>query len=158
MTEFTHVDERGRSRMVNVGMKGVTRRRARAGGSIRMNQKAYTLVVQDRLPKGDVFAAARMAGIMAAKKTSSLIPLCHPIPLDGVEIDIFSDKQREIRIEATVEATWKTGVEMEALVAVSTALLTFYDMCKAVDRSMSVTEIALLEKSGGKSGTYVKKG
>lgn len=140
--------------MVNVGGKAVTKRRARAGGAIRMSGEAFRMVMEGDLPKGDVVAAARIAGIMAAKETASLIPLCHPIPLDTVGVEVTPGKENEIRVEATVEATWRTGVEMEALVAVAAALLTFYDMCKAIDRTMVIGDVALLEKSGGRSGDF----
>ena len=154
MPDFTHIDEQGRSRMVDVGDKAVTKRRARAGGTIRMSGEAFRRVIEGSVPKGDVFAAVRIAGIMAAKETASLIPLCHQIPLDTVGLEVIPGDGNEIRVEATVEATWKTGVEMEALVAVTAALLTFYDMCKAIDRTMVIGDVALLEKSGGRSGDF----
>ena len=156
MTEkLTHFDERGAARMVDVGGKEETHRVAVAGGSIRMLPATLELVRAGTAKKGDVLGVARIAGIQAAKRTSELIPLCHPVPLTSIAIE-FSMDEAAARVDcrATVECTARTGVEMEALAAVQVALLTIYDMCKAVDRGMTMEGIRLLEKRGGKSGTY----
>ena len=157
MTEkLTHFDERGAARMVDVGPKAETARGAVATGTIRMRPETLALVLSGSSKKGDVLGVARIAGIQAAKRTSELIPLCHPIALTSVEVDFSVDeKAAQIRCQATVECTGRTGVEMEALTAVQIALLTIYDMCKAVDRGMTMEAIRLLEKHGGKSGSYV---
>ncbi len=156
---LTHLDERGRARMVDVGAKAPTLRQAVAAGAVRLNAAAYTALRRGRVAKGDVLAAARLAGIAAAKKTADLIPLCHSLPLDHVGIDIrLHDARRAVEVEATARARWTTGVEMEALVAVAVALLTIYDMAKALDRGMTLGPIRLLRKSGGRSGTYVRRG
>ena len=154
MGKLTHLDEQGRARMVDVSDKAVTRREARAGARLRMQPATLERILAGDLPKGDVLAVARTAGIMAAKQTSSLIPLCHPLPLDSVVVSLERDGADTLRIEATVNVTAKTGAEMEALVAVSVAGLTVYDMCKAIDRGMELGDVVLLEKSGGKSGSY----
>ena len=157
MTEkLTHFDERGAARMVDVGAKDSTHRIAVAGGSIRMLPATLALVRSGTAKKGDVLGVARIAGIQAAKRTSDLIPLCHPVPLTSVAIEFTLDEPAS-RVDCTarVECTGQTGVEMEALTAVQVALLTIYDMCKAVDRGMTMEGIRLLEKSGGKSGDYV---
>ena len=159
MSELTHFDESGQARMVHVGTKQVTDRRAVARGRIRMRQETLQLVVGGDVKKGDVLGVARLSGIMAAKRTSELIPLCHPLKLTSITIDFTPDnKASEIIIQAEVNATDRTGVEMEALVAVSTAALTIYDMCKSHDRGMTINEIRLLEKSGGRSGHYRDQG
>ena len=157
MTEkLTHFDERGAARMVDVGSKAETHRVATAGGSIRMQPATFAQVRAGTAKKGDVLGVARIAGIQAAKRTSELIPLCHPVPLTSVEIDFTLDEQQgRVDCRATVECTARTGVEMEALIAVQVALATIYDMCKAVDRGMTMEGIRLLEKRGGKSGTFV---
>ncbi len=156
MNELTHFDEQGASRMVDVGEKPVTHRVAKASGLVRMKPATRQLIMDRQLAKGDVLEVARLAGIMAAKRTGELIPLCHPLPLEAVRI-IFSDYEADaLRIEATVEVTAKTGVEMEALTAVSVAALTVYDMCKSVDREMRIEKIQLEEKSGGRSGRFVR--
>ncbi len=150
---LSHVDERGRVRMVDVGGKPATARVAVARGRIDMSADARQLIRDGRIAKGDPLQAARIAGIMAAKRTADLIPLCHPIPLSHVEVDLRSlDEGYEI--EARVSTTAPTGVEMEALTAVSAAALTVYDMLKAADRSMVIGDIRLIEKTGGRSGTY----
>ena len=154
MSELTHLDEKGRARMVDVGDKAVTRRQAVASGDLIMQPATLARILAGDVPKGDVLAVARIAGIMAAKKTSELIPLCHPLPIDRVEVALEADGDHTLRITATVAVTAKTGAEMEALVAVSVAGLTVYDMCKAVDRAMTLTDVTLLEKSGGRSGHY----
>ena len=153
--KLTHFDERGAARMVDVGAKDETHRIATAGGVIRMEPETLALVLSGSAKKGDVLGVARVAAIQAAKKTSELIPLCHPVPISSVEITFTPDEKRfEIECRATVECNGRTGVEMEALVAVNIALLTIYDMCKAVDRGMTMADVRLLEKSGGKSGRY----
>ncbi len=153
MTQLTHLDEQGEARMVDVGAKTATRRQAVAAGRIRMSQAALRAIREGTLPKGDVLAAARIAGIMAAKKTGELIPLCHPIGLDSVAIDCVVEADA-VHVQATAALTAKTGVEMEALTAVSLALLTIYDMAKAVDKAMVIEEVRLLSKSGGRSGDW----
>jgi cyclic pyranopterin phosphate synthase len=156
MTEkLTHFDERGAARMVDVGAKGETHRVAIATGSIRMKPATLKLVRSGTAKKGDVLGVARIAGIQAAKRTSELIPLCHPVALTSVAVDFMLDeKGSRIECRATVECTARTGVEMEALTAVQVALLTIYDMCKAADRGMTIDGVHLIEKRGGKSGTY----
>jgi cyclic pyranopterin phosphate synthase len=156
MTDLTHFDEHGASRMVDVGEKPITKRTARASGIVRMLPATRTLIMDRRMAKGDVLEVARLAGIMAAKRTDELIPLCHSLPLDAVRIDFSEVESDGLRIEATVEVTGKTGVEMEALTAVSVAALTIYDLCKSVDRGMRIEQIQLEEKSGGRSGTFVR--
>ena len=140
--------------MVNVGEKAVSRRTARASAVVRMDSATKDLIENRQAAKGDVIEVARLAGIMAAKRTGDLIPLCHPLPLEAVTIDFQSRGNHELAIEATVSVSAKTGVEMEALSAVSVAALTVYDMCKSVDRSMSIEKIQLEEKTGGRSGHY----
>ncbi len=157
MSNLTHFDEQGASRMVDVGDKPTTRRLARASGIVRMQPETRRLILDRELAKGDVLEVARLAGIMAAKKTGDLIPLCHPLPLDAVRIEFAEVDLDALRIEATVEVTAKTGVEMEALTAVSVAALTVYDMCKSVDRAMRIERIQLDEKSGGRSGHFVRE-
>lgn len=157
--KLTHLDDQGRARMVDVGAKDVTERVCTARAEVRMARATLDAITSGRAPKGDVFATARLAGIMAAKRTGEWIPLAHPMPLDGVEVLLEADPAAEcVRVEATVRANWRTGVEMEAMVAVSAAGLTIYDMCKAIDRGMSVTEVRLVRKSGGKSGVWVRPG
>jgi cyclic pyranopterin phosphate synthase len=156
MSDLTHFDEHGASRMVDVGDKPITKRLARASGVVRMLPATRTLIMDRRMAKGDVLEVARLAGIMAAKRTDELIPLCHSLPLDAVRIDFTEVDGDGLRIEATVEVTGKTGVEMEALTAVSVAALTIYDMCKSVDRGMRIERIQLEEKSGGRSGHFVR--
>ena len=154
---LTHLDRQGRARMVDVSGKPPTLREAVAGGSIRMSREAWRAIRSGRAGKGDAIALARVAGIAAAKKTSELIPLCHAIPLEhvGVEIRLRKDGV-SVDVEATARARWSTGVEMEALVAAATALLTLYDMLKAVDRGMTIESVRLLRKSGGRSGVYTR--
>lgn len=155
--DLTHFDEHGASRMVDVGDKAVTARFARASGRIEM-QPATRQRIRDRgFAKGDVLEVARLAGIMAAKRTSDLIPLCHPLPLESVTLSFDFPDERTVSLSAEVRVTAKTGVEMEALVAVSAAALTIYDMCKAVDRGMVIGPIQLEEKSGGASGHFVRE-
>jgi cyclic pyranopterin phosphate synthase len=150
---LTHLDEHGAARMVDVGGKAETERVAIAGGTIRMNEAARAAIGQGTAAKGDVFAAARIAGIMAAKRTADLIPLCHPLPLSAVELDL-SMTADGARATATIRLTGRTGAEMEAMTAVSVALLTIYDMVKAVDKAMVIGDIRLIEKRGGKSGPW----
>lgn len=154
MGELTHFDEAGASRMVDVGGKQVTERIARASGLITMQPETLRLILDRGLSKGDVLEVARLAGIMASKRTHELIPLCHSLPLEKVALTLQPVSERELRIEATVRTHAKTGVEMEALTAISVAALTVYDMCKAVDRGMVIGAIQLEEKSGGRSGHF----
>jgi cyclic pyranopterin phosphate synthase len=155
MSKLTHFDHKGDAHMVDIAAKDITHRRAVAAGEISMQSQTLQLIAQGGHKKGDVLGVARIAGIMAAKKTAELIPLCHPLSLSHISIEFALDEvQHRIRCEATVETDGKTGVEMEALTAVQIALLTIYDMCKAVDRGMTLTQIGLLEKSGGKSGHW----
>ncbi|MDX2478997.1 MAG: cyclic pyranopterin monophosphate synthase MoaC [Desulfuromusa sp.] len=156
--ELTHFDKEGKAIMVDVGEKPLTAREAVAKGEIQMQPETLQLILTQQIKKGDVFAIARLAGIMAAKQTSTLIPLCHPLPLSAVKIDFDSDPQRgRVTILATTKVTGQTGVEMEALTAVSVTALTIYDMCKAIDREMVIEGICLLKKSGGNSGTFIRK-
>jgi len=150
--DFTHFDKSGRPKMVDVSEKSVTHRVALAQGSIYMKNETLELILKGGLKKGDVLFTAQLAGIMAAKRTSDIIPMCHNIALDGVEIDFDTDKEKNlVNIKAVVSTTGKTGVEMEALTAVAAAALTIYDMCKAVDKEMVIGDIKLLKKTGGKS-------
>lgn len=153
MTGLTHLDEQGHARMVDVGAKAETARVAIASGRITMSPQALDAIRDGNVPKGDVLAAARLAGIMAAKKTADLIPLCHPLALDTVTVD-FSFEDGGLRATAKAALTGKTGVEMEAMTAVSVALLTIYDMAKGIDKGMVIGEIRLVEKHGGKSGSW----
>lgn len=156
--KFTHFDDRGNAVMVDVGNKPDTERIAKATATISMNEEAYTQVKSGTVKKGDVLGIARLAGIMAVKKVDSLIPLTHSLLVTKTVVDfIMHDEKCAIEIESTVAITGKTGVEMEALTAVSIAALTIYDMCKAVDKSMVIGDIKLLQKSGGKSGTYLRE-
>lgn len=154
--ELTHLNRQGRARMVDVTEKAETFRTALAEGVVRMSAETLELVRTGGTPKGDVLAVAQVAGIMAAKRTYELIPMCHPIRLTGVDIR-FAFEENAIRIQAEVKCKGETGVEMEALTAVSAAALTIYDMCKAVQRDMEITDIRLCRKSGGKSGDYEKE-
>ncbi len=157
MSELTHFDEQGRARMVDVGQKDDTRRRAVAHGEVRMQPETLAMIEAGEAGKGDVLGIAEIAGIMASKRTSDLIPLCHPLPLTSVKLELTPDTDNsKVTIHATAETTGKTGVEMEALTAVSVAALTVYDMVKAVDRWMVIGEIRLEEKTGGKSGDWVR--
>jgi cyclic pyranopterin phosphate synthase len=154
---FTHFDGAGNARMVDVSDKGETVRTAIAAGSITLSPQAYELLRQGQVKKGDVLGVARIAGIMAAKQVDRLIPLCHPLAITSADIAFtFDDAAHAINIEATVSITGRTGVEMEALTAVSVAALTIYDMCKAVDKTMVISAIRLLRKSGGRSGDFVR--
>jgi cyclic pyranopterin monophosphate synthase len=158
MAEITHFDDQGAARMVDVSGKVETSREAIAEGRITMQPETLTLILDRKVAKGDVFGIARVAGIMAAKKTPELIPLSHPLRLCAVEIAFVPEHEKSsVLVRATVRTTDRTGVEMEALTAVAVAGLTIYDMCKSADRSMTVTDILLLKKSGGKSGSFVRK-
>ena len=153
---FTHLDEQGRPQMVDVGEKEVTRRMAVAEGHIRTSPETVRAIAAGEVPKGNVLVIAQLAGIMGAKRTADLIPLCHPLPLTSVNVSVTIDETLPgVRVVATAKVDGKTGVEMEALTAVSCALLTVYDLCKARDRGMVIGEIRLLRKEGGRSGTWV---
>lgn len=155
MPALTHIDDEGRVRMVDVSDKPATAREAVAQGIITMLPETFDLIMDQKVKKGNVLETARIAGIMAAKRTAELIPMCHPICITHAQIDFFSDHEtHSIRIEAAVRMTGHTGVEMEALTAVSFAALTIYDMCKSYDRAMTISDVCLLKKSGGKSGTF----
>jgi cyclic pyranopterin phosphate synthase len=157
--ELSHVDGQGRARMVDVADKPVTRRVCVARGEVQMAPSTLVRIAEGTLPKGDVLATARLAGIQAAKRTDEWIPLCHSLPLDGIEVELRPDPDRScVTIEARVQVHARTGVEMEALVAVSAAGLTLYDMCKAVDRGMTLEAVRLVSKSGGKSGEWKRSG
>lgn len=156
---LTHLDEKGHARMVDVGEKPVSHRVCVAAGEVRMQPETLAKITGGDLPKGDVLATARIAGIQAAKRTHEWIPLAHPLPLDSVRVELVPDPAHaRILVEATAETHWRTGVEMEALVAVSAASLTIYDMCKAIDRGMTVEAVRLVYKRGGKSGEYRRPG
>lgn len=159
MSGLTHLDEHGNARMVDVGAKAETERVAIARGEVRMKPETLALIQSGGVPKGDVIGVARVAGIMAAKKTGELIPLCHPLPITQASVDFtFDEAGSRVLIEARVSTVGKTGVEMEALTACSVAGLTIYDMAKAVDKGMVVGEVRLVKKTGGKSGTYLRPG
>jgi cyclic pyranopterin phosphate synthase len=155
---LTHLDAQGHAHMVDVTDKANTFREASAEARVRMRPETLQMIVQGEHPKGDVFAVARIAGIQAAKKTSDLIPLCHPLLLTGVKVELSTDGEDAVHISATCKLAGQTGVEMEALTAASVAALTIYDMCKAVDRGMVIEQVRLLEKLGGKSGHYKLEG
>jgi cyclic pyranopterin phosphate synthase len=155
MKGLTHLDRKGKARMVDVSGKALTEREAVARGSVVMKKETLSLIRKNGMAKGDVLGVARVAGIMAAKKTSELIPMCHPLNLSSVTIDFgFDGRRNRIDIESRVKITGQTGVEMEAMTAVAVVALTIYDMCKSVDREMTISEILLVEKSGGKSGHF----
>ena len=157
MSSFTHFDEDGRARMVDVSDKAVSERSATAKASVLMQPETLQLILSGGVKKGDVLQVARLAGIMAAKRTSDLVPLCHPIGLDAVEVDLVCDDERNaVDISATCRVKSRTGVEMEALTAASVAALTVYDMCKSVDRAMRITDLRLTHKAGGKSGEFLQ--
>jgi len=154
---LTHIDAEGAITMVDVADKAVTSRNARARGRITMSAEAYQAIMQGRVAKGNVLATAKIAGIMAAKNTSSVIPLCHPLPITKVAIEFYPDEATSsIEAEATVKVDGKTGVEMEAIHGVAVALITIYDMAKAMDKTMTISDIRLMEKSGGRSGHYTR--
>ncbi len=155
MTKLTHIDESGRAKMVDVGHKAETARQAIARGSVVMQPETLSLIIEGNMKKGDVLTVAQLAGIMGAKQTSNLIPLCHPLPLNQIKVTCTPNTETNtIDIEAIARVTGKTGVEMEALTAVSITALTIYDMAKAVDRTMRLTDIRLVQKSGGQSGDF----
>ena len=154
MTVLSHLDEKGKARMVDVTEKESTVRTALARGKVRMRPETVGLIVSDGIAKGDVLGVARVAGIMAAKRTGELIPMCHPLELTGIDLQFTPDPERgEITVEAKVSTVGRTGVEMEAMTAVSVAAMTIYDMCKSADRWMVLSDIQLMKKQGGKSGT-----
>jgi cyclic pyranopterin phosphate synthase len=158
MSKLTHFDKDGAARMVDITSKDETAREAVAEGRVFMQPETLALILDRKVVKGDVFAVARIAGIMAAKKTPDLIPLCHPLNISSVNIDFEPDKERScVFVRATVRIFGRTGVEMETLVAVAAASLTIYDMCKSTDRTMTISDIRLMKKSGGKSGTFVRE-
>lgn len=157
--DLSHIGAQGRARMVDVSGKDVTAREARARGRIVMQPDTLARIRTGGIAKGDVLAVAQVAGIMAAKKTADLIPMCHPLPLDAVDISFaFLDAESSLQIEAVAKTTGKTGVEMEAMAAAAAAALTVYDMCKAIDRGMVIADIKLISKSGGKSGSFTRPG
>ncbi|MEE9604322.1 MAG: cyclic pyranopterin monophosphate synthase MoaC [Candidatus Scalindua sp.] len=155
--KLTHIDENGVSRMVDVSEKDATERIAVAHARVTMKSETFSLIMDKKIAKGDVLGVARVAGIMAAKKTSELIPMCHPLNLNSVKINYEDNNQDSIEITSEVKVSGKTGVEMEALTAVSICALTIYDMCKSADRSMIISDVYLLKKSGGKSGNFTNK-
>lgn len=155
MQELTHLDDQGNARMVDVGAKEITDRTARAEAIVVMARAAFDALAAGALKKGDALGVARVAGIMAAKRTSDLIPLCHPLPITSVSVDFeLLSPRAAVRVEAAVKVSGRTGVEMEAMTAASVAALTIYDMCKAIDKGIVIEQVRLLEKSGGKSGAY----
>jgi cyclic pyranopterin phosphate synthase len=156
MSGLSHFDQEGASRMADVGDKAVTQRRARASGIVRLAPTTLQRIRDRKTPKGDVLEVARLAAIMAAKRTWELIPLCHPLPLETVSASFDFPDERSVRIQSEVRAAARTGVEMEALVAVGVAALTIYDMCKSVDRAMTIDHVQLEEKSGGRSGHFLR--
>ncbi len=157
MMQLTHLNEKGDARMVDVGQKAYTQREAVAQAEVVMQPETLCMITQGKAKKGDVFACARIAGIMAAKRTHELIPMCHPLPIDGIEVELLPKGDDTVRIVTRVRCTYKTGVEIEALTAASVAALTVYDMCKAVDRGMCIQNVCLLEKKGGKSGHFKRE-
>ena len=156
--DFTHFNDEGRAKMVNVGEKGITHRTARAQGRVFVNAQTFDLIRTGGMKKGDVLTVAQIAGVMGAKRTPDIIPMCHPILMDGINLELSLDGERHsVEIKATVSCDGRTGVEMEALTAVSTAALTVYDMCKAVQKDMVITDIRLLSKTGGVHGDYFRE-
>ncbi len=154
--KLTHIDEKGKARMVDVSEKAETLREAIARAKVLMKTETFRLILEGKVKKGDVFSVAKIAGIMAAKRTGELIPMCHPLNITHIEVNFYPRQdEKTIEIEAKVRTLGKTGVEMEALTAVSVAALTIYDMCKAVDRGMQIQDIHLVKKTGGKSGTFI---
>lgn len=157
MEDFTHFNDQGRAKMVDVGEKPISRRSATAAGRVLVNRQTFECIRSGGMKKGDVLTVAQVAGVMGAKRTPDMIPMCHPIPMDGIDLKLSLDEQRpSVEIQATVTCDGRTGVEMEALMAVSTAALTVYDMCKAVQKDMVITDIRLLKKSGGIHGDFTK--
>ena len=158
MQDFTHFNDQGRARMVDVGEKPVTVRKAVAAGRVLVSRETFALIQSGGMKKGDVLTVAQIAGVMGAKRTPDLIPMCHPILIDGINLELSLDEERcAVEIQATVSCGGRTGVEMEALTAVSTAALTVYDMCKAVQKDMVITDIRLVSKTGGIHGDYERK-
>jgi cyclic pyranopterin phosphate synthase len=158
MSELTHIDDKGRVRMVDVTEKKPSARSAVAQATVHMNAETFQRIVAGTVSKGNALETARIAGVMAAKKTADLIPMCHPLNLTHVQVDFFPDAQTHaIRIQGTARIVDQTGIEMEALTAVSIAALTLYDMCKAIDKAMIITDVCLLKKSGGKSGPFTRE-
>ena len=158
MADFTHFNEQGRAKMVDVGEKSVTVRTAVAAGRVLVNRQTFDLIKSGGMKKGDVLTVAQVAGVMGAKRTPDLIPMCHPILIDGIDLELHLDEVRcSVEITASVSCAGRTGVEMEALTAVSTAALTVYDMCKAVQKDMIISEICLLQKTGGVHGDFERK-
>ncbi len=158
MSDFTHFNEQGRAKMVDVGEKPISVRTAVAAGRVLVNGKTFALIKSGGMKKGDVLTVAQIAGVMGAKQTPDIIPMCHPIFMDGINLELHLDEARQsVEITATVTCDGRTGVEMEALTAVSTAALTVYDMCKAVQKDMTITDIRLLKKTGGVHGDYLRE-
>ena len=158
MPDFTHFNEQGRAKMVDVGEKNISRRTAVAAARVLVNDQTFSLIRSGGMKKGDVLTVAQIAGVMGAKRTPDLIPMCHPILIDGIDLDLSLDESRKsVEIRATVRCDGRTGVEMEALTAVSTAALTVYDMCKAVQKDMVITDIRLVQKTGGVHGDYLRE-
>lgn len=158
MSEFTHFNEQGRAKMVDVGEKPISQRTAVAAGRVLVNEKTFALIQSGGMKKGDVLTVAQIAGVMGAKRTPDIIPMCHPILMDSIDLDLRLDEQKlSIEIRAAVSCGGRTGVEMEALTAVSTAALTVYDMCKAVQKDMVITDIRLVRKTGGIHGDYTRE-
>ena len=158
MSDFTHFNEQGRAKMVDVGEKPVSQRVAVAAARVLVNEHTFSLIRSGGMKKGDVLTVAQIAGVMGAKRTPDLIPMCHPILMDGIDLQLWLDESRlSVEIQATVRCDGRTGVEMEALTAVSTAALTVYDMCKAVQKDMTITDIRLLSKTGGVHGDYYRE-
>ena len=158
MSDFTHFNDQGRAKMVDVGEKNVSRRVAVAAGRVLVNENTFALIRSGGMKKGDVLTVAQIAGVMGAKRTGDIIPMCHPILIDGINLSLSLDEERRsVEILATVSCDGRTGVEMEALTAVSTAALTVYDMCKAVQKDIVITDIRLLSKTGGVHGDYIRE-
>ena len=158
MSDFTHFNDQGRAKMVDVGEKNISRRTAVAAGRVLVNEKTFSLIRSGGMKKGDVLTVAQIAGIMGAKRTPDLIPMCHPILVDGIDLQLTLDEERlSVEIRAEVSCAGRTGVEMEALTAVTAAALTVYDMCKAVQKDMTITDIRLLSKTGGIHGDYLRE-
>ena len=158
MSDFTHFNDQGRAKMVDVGEKAVSQRVAVAAGRVLVNEKTFALIQSGGMEKGDVLTVAQIAGVMSAKRTPDLIPMCHPILMNGINLELrLNEENLAVEIQATVSCDGKTGVEMEALTAVSTAALTVYDMCKAVQKDMVITDIRLLRKTGGVHGDYLRE-
>ena len=158
MSDFTHFNEQGRAKMVDVGEKPIHKRVAVAAGRVLVNEKTFALIQSGGMKKGDVLTVAQIAGVMGAKRTPDIIPMCHPILMDGINLELHLDEKRQsVEIQATVSCDGRTGVEMEALTAVTTAALTVYDMCKAVQKDMTITDIRLLRKTGGVHGDYYRE-